>query len=121
MPESYQQSRRRIQVLQTRPRWDRANFIGDIRISEVVLWQAGSSISPPHFWYHQHFNTGNRKARRLAMTQGDIPKRPGIPLDVEQIEANREDPTINRRFERQRRKAGNAAIHLPHVPPRRRG
>ena len=67
-------------------------------------WQAGSVISPPYFWYHQHFNTGNTKARYLAMTEGDFPKRLGIPLDVEQIEADHEDPGIRKRFEQERRK-----------------
>src|SRR5215831_10751234 len=51
-------------------------------------WKAGSIVSPPYFWYHQHFNTGDTKARYLAITEGDFPKRLGIPLEVEQIEAD---------------------------------
>ena len=64
-------------------------------------WKAGSVVSPPYFWYHQHFNTGDSKARYLAITEGDFPKRLGIPLEVEQIEADREDPEIKKRFERE--------------------
>jgi gentisate 1,2-dioxygenase len=68
-------------------------------------WKAGSVVSPPFFWYHQHFNTGATVARYLAITEGDFPKRLGIPLDVEQIEADKEDPAIRRMFEEELRKA----------------
>jgi quercetin dioxygenase-like cupin family protein len=66
-----------------------------------IAWKAGSIVSPPYFWYHQHFNTGDTKARYWAITEGDFPKRLGIPLDVEQIEPNQEDPGIRKRFERE--------------------
>src|SRR5262245_7715763 len=68
-----------------------------------IDWKAGSIVSPPYFWYHQHFNTGGAKARYYAITEGDFPKRLGIPLEVEQIEADREDPSIKRRFEAERK------------------
>jgi quercetin dioxygenase-like cupin family protein len=131
-----------------RKRWDKTNFVKDIRKSEVVDWpergegnasmywdmagntilephmsefevgsyklghrhpyeavkidwQAGSIVSPPFFWYHQHFNTGDTKARYLAITEGDFPIRLGFPLKVEQIEANEEDPDIKKHFERE--------------------
>ena len=66
-----------------------------------IDWKAGSVISPPYYWFHQHFNTGETKARYWAITEGDFPKRLGIPLDVEQIEAPQEDPGIKKRFERE--------------------
>ncbi len=66
-----------------------------------IDWKSGSIVSPPYFWYHQHFNTGETKARYWAITEGDFPKRLGIPLDVEQIEAPQEDPGIKKRFERE--------------------
>ncbi|MGH9202221.1 MAG: hypothetical protein ACRD2A_13415, partial [Vicinamibacterales bacterium] len=62
-------------------------------------WQKHSIVSPPYFWYHQHFNTGTVPARYFAVTEGDFPKRLGIPLEVEQIEANREDPAIRKLFD----------------------
>ena len=74
-----------------------------------IDWKAGSLVSPPYFWYHQHFNTGTTKARYFAMTEGDFPKRLGIPLQVEQIEADREDPQIRRRFEQELKKASAAS------------
>jgi len=78
--------------------------------SVKVDWKAGSLVSPPYFWYHQHFNTGATKARYFAMTEGDFPKRLGIPLQVEQIEADREDPRIKARFEEELRKAQAAKM-----------
>lgn len=66
-----------------------------------IDWQAGSIVSPPFFWYHQHFNTGNTKARYLAITEGDFPLRLGMPLSVEQIEADKEDPDIKKHFDRE--------------------
>ena len=77
-------------------------------------WQEGSIVSPPYYWWHQHFNTGNTPARYFAMTEGDFPKRLGIPLDVQQIEANQEDPQIKKRFEEELKKAGTAAAQVHH-------
>ncbi|MGI8743931.1 MAG: hypothetical protein ACR2NN_15415 [Bryobacteraceae bacterium] len=67
-------------------------------------WKAGSVVSPPYFWFHQHFNTGDTRARYFAVTEGDFPKRLGIPLEVQQIEAPQEDPGIKKRFDAERRK-----------------
>jgi len=79
-----------------------------------IDWKAGSIVSPPYFWYHQHFNTGDSKARYFAMTEGDFPKRLGIPLEVEQIEADQEDPEIRKRFEREVRKASPEHVQPAH-------
>lgn len=83
--------------------------------AEKIDWKAGSLVSPPYYWYHQHFNTGASKARYFAMTEGDFPKRLGIPLQVEQIEGDREDPDIKKRFERELKKSSaaqsNGAAH----------
>jgi gentisate 1,2-dioxygenase len=83
-----------------------------------VDWKAGSLVSPPYFWYHQHFNTGATKARYFAMTEGDFPKRLGIPLQVEQIEADREDPQIKKRFQEELKKSSTsrdrAELHPGH-------
>ena len=64
-------------------------------------WKAGPIVSPAYFWYRRAFNTGDTKARYLAITEGDFPKRLGIPLEVGQIEAGREDPEMRSRFERE--------------------
>jgi quercetin dioxygenase-like cupin family protein len=76
-----------------------------------IDWKAGSVVSPPYFWYHQHFNTGDTLARYWAITEGDFPKRLGIPLEVEQIEAEQEDPDIRRRFERELGHARTSEAH----------
>jgi hypothetical protein len=80
---------------------------GSLKDNEVVKmdWKGGSVVSPPFFWFHQHFNTGATVARYLAITEGDFPKRLGIPLEVEQIEKDQEDPSIRRMFEAELQKA----------------
>ena len=80
---------------------------GSLKDNEAVKmdWKAGSVVSPPFFWFHQHFNTGTTAARYLAITEGDFPKRLGIPLEVEQIEKEQEDPAIRRMFEAELQKA----------------
>jgi mannose-6-phosphate isomerase-like protein (cupin superfamily) len=77
-------------------------------------WQAGSIISPPYYWWHQHFNTGATPARYFAMTEGDFPKRLGIPLEVQQIEAKDEDPRIKKLFEEELKKSGMAKADVHH-------
>lgn len=63
--------------------------------------QAGSIISPLDFWDHQHFNTAATVARYWIIAEVDFPKRLGIPLEVGQIEAEQEDPSVRRRFEKE--------------------
>jgi quercetin dioxygenase-like cupin family protein len=77
-------------------------------------WKAGSVVSPPFYWWHQHFNTGDTRVRYFAVTEGDFPKRLGIPLEVQQIEANEEDPDIKKRFDAERRKKAAAGHHHSH-------
>lgn len=79
-----------------------------------IDWKEGSIVSPPFYWWHQHFNTGNTSARYFAMTEGDFPKRLGIPLEVQQIEPDKEDPKIKQRFEEELKKAGTAAAQVHH-------
>jgi quercetin dioxygenase-like cupin family protein len=71
-----------------------------------IDWKQYSVVSPPYFWWHQHFNTGRTPARYYAVTEGDFPKRLGIPLEVEQIEADREDPGIRRLFDAELKRRG---------------
>ncbi len=78
-------------------------------------WQTGSIISPPFYWYHQHFNTGQTKARYFAMTEGDFPKRLGIPLEVQQIESAQEDPEIKKRFLEELKRAGIVPVNLKDI------
>lgn len=76
-------------------------------------WKEGSVVSPPYYWFHQHFNTGDTRARYFAVTEGDFPKRLGVPLEVQQIESNEEDPQIKKLFDEKRRKKA-AALHHHH-------
>ena len=48
------------------------------------------------------------------MTEGDFPKRIGIPLDVQQIEAKQEDPRIKQRFQEELKKSGLAEVDPHH-------
>jgi quercetin dioxygenase-like cupin family protein len=94
--------------------------LGEAHNPVKIDWAAGSILSPPYFWYHQHFNTGDAQARYWAITEGDFPKRLGIPLEVEQIEADREDPSIRRLFEKELGRAStgaaqaNPGLHVHH-------
>ena len=78
-----------------------------------IDWQRNSIVSPPYFWYHQHFNTGTTPARYFAVTEGDFPKRLGIPLEVEQIEATREDPAIRKLFDEELAKKKEQGLGRP--------
>jgi gentisate 1,2-dioxygenase len=82
--------------------------------SVKIDWQEGSVVSPPFYWWHQHFNTGDRPARYFAMTEGDFPKRLGIPLEVQQIEAEQEDPRIKQRFENELKRVGSSTEQIHH-------
>lgn len=77
-------------------------------------WKEGSVVSPPYYWFHQHFNTGDTRARYFAVTEGDFPKRLGVPLEVQQIEAPEEDPEIKKRFDAERRKKAAALRRHSH-------
>jgi len=59
------------------------------------------------------------------MTEGDFPKRLGIPLQVEQIEPDREDPQIKKRFQEELKKSSasreRAVLHQDHSHDHDRG
>ena len=88
-----------------------------------VDWREGSVFSPPSGWFHQHFNTGNEKARQLAFRySGQSGKyllgcwrainkegvRTGVRDGGTMIEYEDEDPQIRLDFE--------AAIDKVNVP-----
>jgi hypothetical protein len=72
-------------------------------------WRDGTVIVPPERWFHQHFNTGGKPARYLAIRTGGAKfgrpwgKNYGIEESVknggDQIEYQDEDPNIRRIFE----------------------
>jgi hypothetical protein len=79
-----------------------------------VDWREGSVFSPPSGWFHQHFNTGNEKARQLAFRySGQSGKyllgawrainKEGVRTSTREggtmIEYEDEDPQIRRDFE----------------------
>ncbi|HWP58111.1 MAG TPA: cupin domain-containing protein [Candidatus Acidoferrales bacterium] len=82
-----------------------------------VEWKAGSLVSPPTGWFHQHFNTGPEPARQLAFRYTGNSGRyrlgvaralnkaggAGIRLSVRDggtlIEYEDEDPQIRRDYE----------------------
>ncbi|MDP2729191.1 MAG: cupin domain-containing protein [Dehalococcoidales bacterium] len=89
-------------------------------------WKPGSIYSPPHEWFHQHFNTGNERALHLAHTAGQLPvwllnpniqgQEKGVPGGGELgrgvrnggglIEYEDEDPEIRRAFKEEIEKKG---------------
>jgi quercetin dioxygenase-like cupin family protein len=86
-----------------------------------VDWSAGSVVVPPESWFHQHFNSGARPARYLALRWGSQRYDLGGAIqageetyDVSvkdggaQIEYADEDPAIHRQFEDSLARAGAA-------------
>lgn len=80
-------------------------------------WQPGSMVVPPNEWFHQHYNTGNRPARYLALKftgkkykQSIGNQTDGSSVSVReggwQIEYEDEDPEIHPSFERKVRQSG---------------
>jgi oxalate decarboxylase/phosphoglucose isomerase-like protein (cupin superfamily) len=80
-------------------------------------WHEGSVVVPPEMWFHQHFNTGTKPARYLALRWGSQKfPRPwrskgyGVDKSVkaggDQIEYHDEDPQIRRMFEQELAKNG---------------
>ncbi|HWG03939.1 MAG TPA: hypothetical protein VG271_02900 [Beijerinckiaceae bacterium] len=76
-----------------------------------VEWRPGTVVVPPDRWLHQHFNTGNERARYLAISpnswryqgpiqsSGDIKKNLASVKDGgNQTEFEDEDPEIHRTF-----------------------
>lgn len=71
-----------------------------------VDWKPGSVVAPPALWYHQHFNTGEERARYFAMHSPDMgtvndsevfdPHR-----EIHQIEYVDEDPDIRELFDQE--------------------
>jgi hypothetical protein len=89
-----------------------------------VDWTRGSIVVPPEGWFHQHFNSGARPARYLALKviSRKFKLQPGkIQSDVPlayggwQIEYEDEDPEIRRIFEEECAKSG-AEMKMPKFP-----
>jgi quercetin dioxygenase-like cupin family protein len=74
-------------------------------------WKPGSVVVPPEDWFHQHFNTGPRPARYLALRMSGMSyEQPAqqargqgaavsLKLGGWQIEYEDEDPDIHQTFE----------------------
>ncbi len=83
-------------------------------------WHEGSMLVPPDFWFHQHFNTGNKPAKYMAVTWGNA--KYGINYRVSmvrhsaalesareggnQIEYGDEEPEIREIFESELKRKG---------------
>ena len=72
-------------------------------------WEQGSVVLVPPFWFHQHFNTGDERARYLAITTGGPLGRIGLDTADQIME---DEPEIKEIFQRalaeQRAKKGGA-------------
>jgi oxalate decarboxylase/phosphoglucose isomerase-like protein (cupin superfamily) len=84
-----------------------------------VKWKEGSVYCPPGGWFHQHFNTGPKSARHLAIRYGsrihpigfkiaDKRSEDGVYIDVKRggtlIEYADEDPYIRKHYEAELKK-----------------
>ena len=81
-------------------------------------WRDGTIIVPPERWFHQHFNTGSKPARYLAIRSGgskfgrpwgkdtNMSQEKSIKDGGDQIEYDDEDPKIRQMFEQALEKSG---------------
>ena len=93
-----------------------------------VDWKPGSVVVPPNQWFHQHFNSGAKPARYLAlrwnnwrfrffrMTDGDGATYTSVKKGGGQIEFEDEDPAIHREFEAAMKQVG-AQCHMGSYHP----
>ncbi len=89
-------------------------FEGD-KERKRVDWKDGAVLSPGDRMYHQHFNTGARPARYLALRLGGNPEHRSIggadehyweERVVDQIEYDAEDPSIRAEYEAELARVG---------------
>lgn len=78
-------------------------------------WKEGSMIVPPNMWYHQHFNSGTKPARYLALKYDGtaIRNEQGVPkawisqrIGGHQIDYADEDPYVRETFKKELAKHG---------------
>jgi hypothetical protein len=81
-------------------------------------WHDGTIIVPPERWFHQHFNTGAKPARYLAIRAGgskfgrpwgkdtNMSQEKSLKEGGDQIEYEDEDPKIRQMFEEALKKSG---------------
>ncbi len=81
-------------------------------------WRPGAVVVPPDGWFHEHFNSGNRPARYLALRYTGLKHRQptavqqseGADVSVKdggwQIEYEDEDPAVHQLFEAELRSHG---------------
>ena len=89
-----------------------------------VDWKPGSVVVPPDQWFHQHFNSGAKPARYLALRwnnwryrfmrsqDGEGGTFTSVKLGGGQIEFEDEDPQIHRDFEAAMKRSARAATCL---------
>ena len=84
-------------------------------------WRPGSLVVPPENWFHQHFNSGSKPARYVALKMlsrrhklvpGKIKSDVSVKDGGMQIEYEDEDPEIRRVFEESCAQAG-ATVMMP--------
>ena len=89
-------------------------------------WGTGYMFSPPHMWFHQHFNTAKEPLKMLAFKPFGQKYRVG---DYEKlfvstaagghlIEFEEEDPKVRQMFEEEIKKDG-IPLNMPPVKYRR--
>lgn len=81
-----------------------------------IDWKMGSLIVPPSNWFHQHFNTGRKPARYMALRwkSRKYPMWGGVVTDSykgmkeggTQIEFEDEDPEIRKIYKKELEKSG---------------
>jgi mannose-6-phosphate isomerase-like protein (cupin superfamily) len=93
-----------------------------------VNWKPGCMLVPPNQWYHQHFNSGSKPARYLALRWGSerfqvaqmfFARDEGYAdakAETVQIEYEDEDPKVHEMFEADLKKSGASCRMSSLVP-----
>ena len=69
-----------------------------------IPWHAGTITSPPEWWYHQHFNTGNEPAVALAFHVNSLVAE--VAGELREVPFDLEDPQIREDYKRELEKKG---------------
>ena len=70
----------------------------DFKNRQKLDWKAGSLLAVPKYWYHQHFNTGEKPARFVRNTTSGYLASIGTNIRSGDLAYEDEDPEVEKLF-----------------------